>query len=359
MYRILKEVEAITNIRENKTEDIVERLGIIASRQIHLRGFPMERPITVFNASGILKENVLEVFARIVIGYYMYISGIVRLEIPLDDVLSGEVSASHYSAEIILTPNVKQDIWGCEDPRSFIIENTKYIVYTGRCVYYFNPIIRKERTLPILAYEVENKWKKICAFVHPPELREKVISDKDAFLVKTDKLFLFHRPHIRINNEEKSYCVVSEIDERDIERLKKEERKQALGEVIIKNPYVPIVEAPFEIKIGWSAPPIEIGKNKYLFILHGVDRVVQAYRAFALLMEYRKDEGFVPVAVTPYYILEPKTDYEVFGDRPLVTFPCGLIDLKDELLIIYGAADTFVVFGLINKDDLLSRMKEI
>ena len=71
------------------------------------------------------------------------------------------------------------------------------------------------------------------------------------------------------------------------------------------------------------------------------------------------DEGFVPVAVTPTYILEPKTPYEEYGDRPYVVFPCGLVKVsRDEAVVIYGASDYSVVFGLIDLNELMAHLDE-
>ena len=41
-------------------------------------------------------------------------------------------------------------------------------------------------------------------------------------------------------------------------------------------------------------------------------------------------------------ILEPREDYEKFGQVPNVVFSCGSVLHKNELLISYGAADTVI-----------------
>ncbi len=358
MYKEHSVCNRIYNIREFKTTDIVKRLGILTPKNIHLRNFPIDTPHAIFNATGIKENDIVEVYARIITGYYMYISAIVKIEILLDDILSGMVSNTHYSAEIVIKPDVKQDIYGCEDPRAFTLDNEQYMIYTGRTIWYFNPVVRKERTLPVLAYKNKDLWEKICVFVHDEKFRENVISDKDSILVKIDdKLLLLHRPHVILRDGTESHlCTVSEFDVNILERIKnKKDKKHTLDEVVIKNPTIIMKESEFEVKIGWGTPPVELSKNKYIMLLHGVDKYIEAYRAFAALFEYRKDEGFVPIAITKEYIFEPKEIYEIYGDRPYVVFPCGLIKInKNELLIIYGAADYFTGFGLLRIDDLLS-----
>ncbi len=365
IYPVRPEAEKIERIRRFETVDIVRRLGVLTPNHVYLRKFPVKTPLAIFNASATVSGETLEIYARIVVGYYMYVSAIVKIEVPLEDVLTGAVTNNPYTADIVLRPDVKQDIWGCEDPRAVRIGEDKYIVYTGRTIWYFNPVVRKERTLPVLAKcEGNSLWRKICTFVQPEEVRKYIISDKDAFIAKVDgRLFLFHRPHLKHpENGEGHYCVVSEIsaEEEAIKECKLgDPEPRALPEVMVRNTKILVKEAPFEKKIGWSTPLVEVGRNRYVTLVHGVGKIIEAYRVFALMLEYRRDEGFVPVAVTPTYILEPKEPHEVYGDRPHVVFPCGLEKISgDELLVTYGAADYSVSFGIIDLNELLSHLEE-
>lgn len=48
-------------------------------------------------------------------------------------------------------------------------------------------------------------------------------------------------------------------------------------------------------------------------------------------------------ATTLRYITVPKESYEMIENRPFTVFPCGIWMLNNnELIITYGAADTFV-----------------
>ncbi|RLF40478.1 MAG: glycosidase, partial [Thermoplasmata archaeon] len=58
--------------------------------------------------------------------------------------------------------------------------------------------------------------------------------------------------------------------------------------------------------------------------------------------------------VTPYYIMEPKEIYEIFGDRPHTIFPCGAQKLDDKILLSYGAGDSVLAFGEVDVEELLS-----
>jgi len=52
--------------------------------------------------------------------------------------------------------------------------------------------------------------------------------------------------------------------------------------------------------------------------------------------------------------MEPKTTYELYGDRPMVVFPCGAQIVDDDIIISYGAADAFIGFGAIDFSQLMS-----
>ena len=74
------------------------------------------------------------------------------------------------------------------------------------------------------------------------------------------------------------------------------------------------------------------------------------YKAFAVLMN---SNGKI-TAVTPHYIMEPQEIYEKYGDRPHVVFPTGIARLDDEIIIAYGAADSFIGIGKIDFSEIMS-----
>ncbi len=333
MFESLSEnIDEISNSRENKTEDIAKRISVITANRIHLKRYPIDNPVTAFNPSLLIRGQDVSIYARIVLGYYTYSSAVAEIKLSLDDLFQNSVS--HYTAEIVVYPDNKFDIWGTEDPRVYEIDGIIHMTYCGRTVLYFDPHIRVERTIPITAILDRNKWNKtyICRF--PESLRDFVISDKNAFFVKVKSdLKLFHRPHMK---DEKFYLVVSDIE--------KEERF-----TIIRNTKLVLKPAKFEEKIGWGTPAVRVDKE-YLFLLHGVDRETLAYRVFAMTM----DEDLNVTAITPYYIMEPKEVYEMYGDRPFVVFPCGAQILDDSLIISYGAADSTIGIGEIDLSELMS-----
>ena len=325
--------------RELKTRDIVKRMGVITAKRVKLVKYPIDTPVTIFNPSILIEESSVMVYGRIVLGYFTYASAIAEFSFSVEDLYTGKFSSLGYTAEITVLPDNKFDLWGVEDPRVYKIEERKLMTYCGRTVNYFNPAIRIERTLPITAI-YDGKWKKLCVFKLPLELREHLISDKDAFLVEIENnLKLFHRPHL---TDEKFYLVISDLPENPLD-LKE------FKEICVENPKLVLDNAKFEEKIGWGTPPVKMEKE-YLLLLHGVERETKCYRVFAMLMNKKAQV----TAVSPYYIMEPRENYEIYGDRPFTVFPCGAQVIDNDLIVSYGAADSAIGIGKIDITELMS-----
>ncbi|MCD6510293.1 MAG: glycosidase [Thermoprotei archaeon] len=353
MVEILKVMETEFE-RRHECRDIVKRLGVISPSRTHIKNHPVGSPIALFNATGLLRGDHIEVYARMIMGYYMYVSAIVRIPVPVEDILSGNISDVHYTGEIVIYPSTRYDIWGTEDPRVTQIGDLWLMVYSGRTVNYFNPLVRQERVLPVVASSKAGdgrSWRRLGVFTFPKGIREKVVSDKDAFLMEspTGRLLLFHRPHFT-NEEETYHLVVSRVNER------RDILNRTFGEAEVGDTIEILKPAPFERSLGWCSPPIEVEPGRYVTLVHATDRKTQVYRAFALLFRFRGDEVDI-TSITPTYIFEPKEMYEVYGDRPMVVFPCGLIKLDDEVIVTYGAGDYVVGFGLIELSELLSLLE--
>ncbi len=334
-------------LREEKTVDIVERLGVISPKRVHLRNYPVDNPTTVFNPAMLVSGGVVEVYPRVVMGYFSYASAIAKIEIAVEDLLGrGVVSVSHYPADIVLYPDCRYDLWGTEDPRISTVGDRVLMTYCGRTISYFNPMIRIERTLPVTAVLDREKgvWRKSCTFRMPKGIREFVVSDKDAFVVEEGgELLLFHRPHMR---DEKEYYVLA------LSKIRRDALEgEGVREVIAEESMEVLYPEPFESKLGWCAPPIRIG-DESLLLVHAVDREELVYRVFAVLMKLEGEPRVT--AITPHYIMEPKMSYEIYGDRPYTVFPCGAQVVDEKLVVSYGAGDLMTGFGCIDLSVLLS-----
>jgi len=91
-------------------------------------------------------------------------------------------------------------------------------------------------------------------------------------------------------------------------------------------------------KIGGGAPPIRTEAG-WLEVYHGVDGG-HCYRLGLVLLDL--DDPSKVVKRHPEPILEPETDWELFGDVPNVVFACGAILFGTELWVYYGGADTVI-----------------
>jgi predicted GH43/DUF377 family glycosyl hydrolase len=317
--------------REDKTVDIVKRLGVVTADRVHLTNHAADNPVTLFNPALLVENDDVKIYARIVLGYFTYTSAVIELELPIAEL--NYLSEGHYSGRIVIKPDNRYDIWGVEDPRACIIRGKAVITYSGRTVNYFRPGI--ERVLPIVAVREASGWKKVRAFTYRGE---QVVSDKDAFLTDMNGLTLFHRLHTQ--NDE-YYSITNDVPADMLDGKELVESALSSARIVLK-------AASFEDKIGWGTPPVKVGKE-YLMLLHGVDNN-QWYKVFAVLMNNNKKI----TAVTRFYIMEPKESYEVYGDRPFTVFPCGLAKVDDKLLVSYGAADFATAIGGIDLSQLMS-----
>ncbi len=335
-----------------ESADIVCRLGAISGNRVFLNNYPIDNPRTVLNPSILVSGEEIRLYLRVIIGYYMYVSGIAETTVPLEDVLNRNISENTYSATLSVYPSTSYDLWGTEDPRVFQIKDKVILTYCGRTINYFNPALRQERTVPMLAVKEPNEpshgWEKKAFFRLPSRWRGHVISDKDSFLVESEgQLFLFHRPHL---DDEGHYLLVSRISQKFEELI-----QNGVKEIQVSDPVQILWPAKFEEKIGWATPPIRLRPKEYVVLIHAVGREMKAYKVMAVQLEF--DQEISVKAVTPRYIMVPQTPYEVFGDRPHTIFPCGVSCYQDDkYLISYGAADHFAAIGEFNLNDLLAEL---
>jgi predicted GH43/DUF377 family glycosyl hydrolase len=338
--------------------DIVERLAAISGKNIILKTMPHKYPIVAFNAGIAVFGEYAYLYPRIILGYYLYVSAIAEVKISLVDILDGSVRKRKYAAKIAVSPDNRYDIWGAEDPRIYMLDGKLAMTYTGRTKYYFSEKTETEKTYPITAFRTKTPsgngksgnedgvWVKKYVHVLDRDLRRRLVSDKDAYIyIINGETFLFHRPHFIDNNY---YTLISKVSPESTED--KLEELESKPWILVAKP------ASFEIKVGWATPPIKLNERELIVFLHGVDNDVEAYRLFAMHLEFSGDDVVIK-AVTPRYIMTPREDYERYGDRPLTIFPCGLWRLnKNEYLISYGAGDYFTGIGLLRLDDLLSEL---
>jgi len=93
---------------------------------------------------------------------------------------------------------------------------------------------------------------------------------------------------------------------------------------------------------GAAAPPIETEEG-WLLLYHAVG-VDGSYKVGAMLLDLQDPRRVLAVANTP--VLEPGEEYEYRGFKPGVVYVTGAIVKGDDLLVYYGAADTYVCLAV-------------
>ena len=341
LYSKIDGYDEVEKARIFEIKDIGKRLGVISPERLFINGFPIRNPIAAFNPSIVRVGDDVFLYPRVIVGYYKYVSAIVEARLQLQDILSGQVNLDYYSSSLAILPSTIYDLWGAEDPRTYMLDGRITMTYTGRTISYFAKD-SVDKTLPITAYKDKDRWVKWL--IHKPreEESDNIINDKNSFILKyNNRIFFFHRPQ---DKHRKYYLVISELPEPDM--------SEELVEVVPIRDWLAMPPASFEEKIGWGTPPLDVGGHKFLFILHGVGKRLQAYRAFAALIDLGGKEPVLD-SVTPYYIMAPREPYEIYGDRPHIIFPGGAVRIDDEILISYGAADYMIAFAKINYTELM------
>jgi predicted GH43/DUF377 family glycosyl hydrolase len=108
-------------------------------------------------------------------------------------------------------------------------------------------------------------------------------------------------------------------------------------------------------KIGVGAPPMRT-KDGWLLIYYAVDdRDDSKYCIGAMLLDIND-----PTKVlhrTDHPILIPDQEYENYGFKAGVAYPCGAVIIKDQLFVYYGGADSVVCVATANLDAFLEELK--
>lgn len=337
----------------------MQRVGVISPKRLYINDHPVGNPIAAFNPSVAVLDGEARLYVRVIVGYYKYVSAVAEVRVPLDDIESGDINLNYYAGRLVAYPSTTYDFWGVEDPRVYRLSDGRlYMTYTGRTKYYFENPRASMRTVPVTAvYDAERRrWVKALVSVMPRGMRSHVVSDKNAFYVEADgRLYILHRLHM---DDDRFYLAASLADraafEEAVEEALRSGGRAPPRELPVRGTVWVMEPAPFETKIGWAMPPLRLSDRELLVFIHGVDRELTAYRLFAALLEADGEQGFVVKAVTPSYIMEPRTLYEIFGDRSYTVFPCGAwrID-KNRVLISYGAADYMTGVAVLELDKLL------
>jgi predicted GH43/DUF377 family glycosyl hydrolase len=240
-----------------------------------------------------------------------------------------------------IVPQAPYEEWGVEDPRvTWLASESRYaITYTGYsplgprvCLITTDDLLapeRYERHGPRIAGDNKN------SVVFPERIDGKYV--------------ILHRPMPRIE------CVrVSSL----------EDDWPASGVSLIG----PEANSWRSARVGAGSPPIRT-RIGWLLAIHGATSIEEGnvYSMGWCVLDLEKPERVLYVSDSA--ALEPEKSYEVelgnipqvdranfpFGVR--VVFPQGLVELGDDLLVYYGAADVSVAGARVRKSDLVDSIE--
>ncbi len=108
-------------------------------------------------------------------------------------------------------------------------------------------------------------------------------------------------------------------------------------------------------RVGLGPPPLETPEG-WLVIYHGARQTASGslYRVGLALLDLEKP--WQVIRRSEEWVFGPLADYEMIGDVPGVTFPCGAVlePASRELRVYYGAADTVVAMATADFDEVLT-----
>ena len=210
--------------------------------------------------------------------------------------------------EPILTNDVPQELRGPEDPRIVKIDDIFYMLYTG-----YGGRFDGDYRICLASSQNLIDWQR-----HGVMLDE---ANKDAALFPEKiggKYIMFHRrpPDIWLAYSD--------------DLVKWEDHRV----VMQANP-----DSDWEnIKIGIGGPPVKTAQG-WLLIYHSVGEGPR-YSLGAALLDLNDPTKVIARQTEP--ILEPELDWEINGYVPNVVFSCWQVQIADQLIVYYGAADTVI-----------------
>lgn len=220
---------------------------------------------------------------------------------------------------------------GCEDPRITLMNDRLFVCYTATTGE--DPV-----RIALTSISVKDFVRRNWNWERPVLISAPGIYDKDACLLPEkvkDKYFFLHRITPGISVDTTNTLIFG-----DHNWLK------------TQSYIVPHPGNWDDQKIGIGPTPIKTEAG-WLLIYHGISNVDQAYRVGAMLLDYKNPR--VVVSRTEYPLLEPIFDYEKMDGRG-IAFPCGAVEIGENLFIYFGSGDKYISVAKIKTKDVISQL---
>lgn len=118
--------------------------------------------------------------------------------------------------------------------------------------------------------------------------------------------------------------------------------------------------------LGAGAVPIDLGGGRWLEIFHSGHRDEDGSRFYtlgAMVLNFNQLDPANPTSIVESrldHFMVPETTWEIEGPYPdsvgNVLFTCGAFEVDDDICVVYGGGDTFVMAARVGKADLLAAL---
>ncbi|MCD6530741.1 hypothetical protein J7L06_10760 [Candidatus Bathyarchaeota archaeon] len=330
---------ALKNLRRKDVDDVFERCLYLFPQNFKVVNYP-RKPVASFNPAVISCENEgVRIFPRLIFEYYTYVSSIgITKEVPIEKLIKGKIRS--LDAQVVLHPTFLWEILGCEDPRTQIVGGQMFILYTGKGLVHEKR--RKERKDVLALANLDRSFNvKRKGFF-------KISWDGEEFTPQSNKDAAF----LKVSRDKASMLVRPEIGGKRIcWRC-----EASLSNLTLDGKTLEPVMAnePWEEKVGWSTNAVKLSSNEYLVGWHGVLREEESYKNGLAVVD---DEGGL-LAVSDY-LLSPRSLPEMYGDKPLTIFGCGLMLYKEYLIWVGGISDYGIAIFRADLEKVLERVRWI
>ena len=231
---------------------------------------------------------------------------------------------------ILFTPANENEEFGVEDPRITKIGDTYYITYVA---------VSRHGAATALASTQDFKTFTRHGIIFPPENKDVVLFPEKI----GGQYYALHRPNPSQHFSKPEMWIATSPDLTN------------WGE------NVPFLGGGDEWdigRIGGGTPPFRTDKG-WVEIYHGNSRKeeesgIGTYSGGALLLDLKDPRRILSRSGQ---IFIPQTDYESEGFVPNVVFPTGIVEQDKNLLVYYGAADTFSAVVEFSIEELLDALK--